>query len=289
MNLILLIVSIVRDISFGLIFTKDNIFNYFNPNVYEFRSCNKVSMYSRYDTLISHRPWQDNSKGLYCFFNGLNSHPCIFKRQIELVPEEYDVYAPHIPARQPLLTVSEPILEMIKTYTTQFPNNPICLMGLSNGARITLWVEIQLRTISPDTRIFISSLAGPLRGTYNMNRLKWIYDTLNVHNSFLKYLLPYYHPKLMEELVWDSSLSKELLENLLVNHNHTRVYHFYASTEDLVVPEVKSAVPFTLSVLDKANFGVNCEFYTHIVHGEGHNSILSRVCERQMKDINEWM
>ncbi len=286
MYLILVIKALFRDLIFGLIFFKDKLVDYLDTD-HDLGYPRALREAVGSDTLTNHRPWTNKSKGLYCFFNGLNSHPRVFKRQISMVPKGYDIYAPLIPARQPLLTVSEPILEIIKTYTAQYPNNPITLFGLSNGTRISLWVEIQLRTVFPTNPVSVSNIAGVHRGTKNMNLLKKIYDTLNVHNNLLRYIFPYYHPKLMEELVWDSDLSKELMKALYARHSHVRSYSFFGSDHDVTIPEIESSIP--ISIRDTMGNKLSGDIYLHPVVGEGHNSIVSCVYEHQMLSCNDWM
>ncbi len=92
----------------------------------------------------------------------------------------------------------------------------------------------------------------------------------------------YFYPEaIRRELKYDSPTARELLDRVrapLPKGCAPRNYEFYASTDDLAVPDLDSSLPR----LDKGESTV-------VVHGENHDSIISAVAEKQIRSCHDWM
>lgn len=219
--------------------------------------------------------WKENSRGLFVFVHGLRSDPAAWHVQLALLEskEDYDIFAPVIQDRG-LCSLDEaagPLLQPILDYTQKHLSKPICLLGTSNGGRIVSWLEVQCRAAAPETPIKVSIVAGVLFGSKQMDRL----DRWGV-SSFL------YPENLKKELKFGSEKAQELLESIDAPQSENcadRSYEFFATTEDLLVPEFKSSIPELKTV----------NYSGHIIHGESHGSIVSAVARQQIDECITWM
>jgi hypothetical protein len=217
--------------------------------------------------------WKEKSEGLYVFVHGLNGHPSIWNSHLSELEEHanIDTFVPYVPhgGKCTLEEAAHPLLPNILDYIQKHPDRPICLIGVSNGSRIVTWLETELREQAKGTAIKVSTIAGVHFGTTVVNQLE--------EYGVASYLLS---PAVREELQYGSQKATTLLKKI-VKECHTdkiRSYDFFAATEDLYVPCLNSSLP-RLDLGEKH----------YVVHGYGHNSIVSGVCEQQMQICKEWM
>ena len=108
--------------------------------------------------------WKENSQGLMVMLHGLNNRPLHWYKQIQLIKEksEIDTYAPVIKNRGAcaLSEAAPPVLEVILDYSRKHSGKPICLLGVSNGARLTTWIETELRKRARFTPVKVSNISG---------------------------------------------------------------------------------------------------------------------------------
>jgi hypothetical protein len=218
--------------------------------------------------------WKKDSEGLICLFHGLRSDPATWYKQIALIKKQnnkIDIFAPKINKKGlcPLEDASTPILPTLLDFANKYPKKPICLIGVSNGSRIAMWLENKLRTLSNQTPVKVSTIAGVHFGSSRMNLLEK-----------LKLAKLFYPEVLIEELKYGSKTSEELLNQVRkpLPKNCVRSYEFFASTEDSQVPELDSSLP----ILDKGE-------EHHVIHGETHNSIVSAVAKKQISSCLSWI
>ncbi len=218
--------------------------------------------------------WNKDSQGLIIFIHGLHSDPSTWFQQALLLSKntKVDSYAPIVPKRGvcSLDEATKPLLPKIIDYTKKNPGKPVCLLGASNGGRIALSLESKLRYSTPRTPVKISSIAGVHFGSSRVNRLEkhWI----------LKWFCP---GKVKQELKFGSTRAERLLEQVkkeLPKNCAPRSYDFYATREDLLIPDLSSTLP-ELGKGEKA----------HIINGVGHSSIVAAVAREQMDSCFQWI
>ena len=217
--------------------------------------------------------WNPKSQGLFVLVHGLRNDPAAWYSQLSLLSShrEIDVFAPVITKRGlcSLDQATNPLLPVLNDYVKKHPTNPICLLGTSNGGRIITKLEIELRHISPSNPVRVSSVAGAHYGSSRMNLL----NQLGLAKWF-------YRNELRQELRYSSDKAKELLTHIkspLKPNCAQRSYEFYATTEDISIPDLDSTLP-------NLGIGEQC----HMLHGVGHSSIVSAVAERQISSCLEW-
>lgn len=122
-----------------------------------------------YDSLTLEKKWKDSSKGLCVFIHGMNAHPSVWDAHLEQLEdhEAIDTLTPFVPEKgqTTLKEAAGPIIEKIKDYAEKNPGKPIYLSGHSNGGRICLYIEQQLRKMEPPPSVKMSLIATPLLGT----------------------------------------------------------------------------------------------------------------------------
>lgn len=211
--------------------------------------------------------WGKESEGLIVLLHGLFNDPAAWYTQLAILKkhQRVDVFAPIVPKRGicSLVQAAEPILPTLIDYAKTHPGRPICLLGVSNGSRIAMWLEVQLREKAPQSPVFVSTIAGIHFGSSRIDLL----DNWGIARSIC--------PKeLREELKYGSVKARQILEEVktpLPPECAPRRYEFYATTEDLSIPEMNSSLP---------KLGKGEEF--HVFHGESHESIVARVAEQQI-------
>lgn len=218
--------------------------------------------------------WNADSRGLMVFVHGLRNDPAAWFSQLSHMEDStsIDIYAPVVPKRGlcSLEEAATPLLPKIQSYIEANPGKPICLLGTSNGGRIVTWLETELRQISPETPVKVSSVAGVHLGSSRMD----LFDSMGLAKFF-------YPNDLRVELKLGSIKANQLLDRIkapLPPNCAPRSYEFYASREDLTIPDLSSTLP-------ELNIGEQC----HIVHGVGHSSIVSAVAKRQMDSCLKWI
>lgn len=218
--------------------------------------------------------WKERSDGLMVFLHGLFYDPSVWYAQLALLKNspEIDIFAPVIPKRGvcSLEEAAEPLLIPILQYVKKHPKAPICLAGISNGGRIAMWIETQLRPLAPEVPVFVSTIAGIHFGSTTVN----LVDDWGIAQTIC--------PKaLTEELRYASPKARALLEKIkktLPPGCAPRGYEFYASTEDLSIPELGSALPA---------LGKGEKYY--VLHGESHESIVRAVAKHQVASCLHWI
>ncbi len=218
--------------------------------------------------------WKAKSQALFVLVHGLRSHPAAWDSQLSILKNypKMDVFAPVVPQKGmcSLEEATKPILPILLDYAQKNPGNPICLLGVSNGTRVITWLETELREKAPKTPVKVSAISGVLFGSSRMNLLNRLG------------LAKYFYPKaLQSELVYGSSKAKELLNRLrapLPENTAPRQFEFYATTEDLSVPDLESSLP-------KLYKG---EIF-HVLHGHSHDSIVTAVAKQQIASCMSWI
>ena len=220
--------------------------------------------------------WKKDSEGLCVFLHGLYGHPSVWQKQLahlENASDKIDQFAPFLPHKGAcsLEEASAPVLNTLLHYIERNPNKPICLIGMSNGSRTSSWLEVQLRKLSPETSVKVSNIAGIHFGSPMMN----ILNRFGVSRFF-------YPQDVRKELAYGSltarSLLAEVLEPMPEGSTGVRDYDFYASTEDLIVPNLGSSLPF----LNKGE-------RHYVVHGHSHDSIIKAVAQHQINSCVRWI
>lgn len=220
------------------------------------------------------RQWNKESRGLCVLLHGLRSHPVAWDPQISLLRKEpsVEIFAPCVPHKGmcSLEDAAAPILSPIIDYATKNPKKPICILGISNGSRLAMWLEIQLRKQVPTTPVKVSTIAGVHFGSSRMQLLKQV--------GVAEYFYP---PVLMSELSFGSAKAKQLLQEVLAplpEQVAPRDYEFYATATDMLVPDLGSSLP-------RLNKGEKI----HILHGHSHDSIVAAVARQQIDSCVEWI
>jgi hypothetical protein len=217
--------------------------------------------------------WKKGNRGLYVAIHGLNGRPNIWHHQLAILQKhqsDFEIRVPYVPQKGNcfLDMAVAPIEAMVRDYINQHPGQPVCLMGVSNGARIALELEVRLR--NTNAPIKISSVAGALFGTMQINLL---------HMLGLATFL--YKPVLVNEMFYLSHTSFRLFNRVAeaLPQNAERAYEFYASPDDFQIKPYTGSLP-VLSGKDVKYF---------LVPGENHNSIVARVCSIQIQSCINWM
>lgn len=217
--------------------------------------------------------WKAENKGLYVAIHGLSGHPNIWRHQLAALRNkqpDFEIRLPYVLKRGncSLKKAVEPIEDMIRDYITQHPGQPVCLMGVSNGARIAAELEVRLR----DTKapIKVSSVAGALSGTKQMGLMKTIGLATMVYDTTL-----------VNEMLYQSPTANSLLSRMrgILEKGVERAYDFYASPNDFQIKPYTGSLP----VLREKNVRY------FLVPGESHNSIVSRVSTIQVEHCIDWM
>ncbi len=218
--------------------------------------------------------WKINSRGLYVFIHGLRLHPAVWMDHLDKLADEkdpVDVLVPYVfkGGECSLEVASESILAGILDYIKAHPGRPVCIIGLSNGGRIGLWLECHLRKLAPDVCVKISSISGVFFGTRTVDRLK---------RSFLtRWMVGC--DAVCEEMSFGSATARALLDLAKAPFAPgKRDYEFYACTEDIELSNLCTALP----MLNKG------ERY-YVVQGKGHHSILPVIYKQQMDGCRQWI
>lgn len=218
--------------------------------------------------------WKPDSQGLVVLLHGLRNAPAAWYSQLGILKQhkQIDVFAPTVPKRG-LCSLEEaaiPILPTLLDYIEKNPGKPLCILGVSNGSRIATWLEVQLRSSAFQTPVMVSTIAGVHFGSRQMNLL----EKLRLAKLF-------YPDSLRKELAYGSDKARELLGRLsapLPVGCAPRNYEFFATTEDISVPDLDSSLPC-----------INQGESSYIVHGHSHDSIVSAVAEQQIASCVRWM
>ena len=219
--------------------------------------------------------WTQDNRGLFVVIHGLYGTPQVdaflYGGQVEkAVFYTYEVRAPFVPdvGNCPLEKAAAPILSMVRDYIEKNPGKPVHLIGHSNGGRIAAYVETQLRDVAVDIRV--TAVAGVFFGTSHMTQL----STVGMVPSFLD-------KTIVEDFQEGSQASIELITHMKEPITKgTRSYEFYASANDLHIPNFSSCFPLV-------NQDSSPEY--HLVTGQDHASLLSAVSPEVIKNSRQWM
>jgi pimeloyl-ACP methyl ester carboxylesterase len=242
----------------------------------------RYSLSVRYHRLFLSNPqscgrkieWKSDSQGLVVLLHGLRNAPAAWYSQLGILQQHrrIDVFAPTVPKRGmcSLEEAAAPILATLLDYIQNNPGKPLSVLGVSNGSRIATWLEVKLRDRASQTPVMVSTIAGVHFGSRQMNLL----EKLRLAKWF-------YPDSLREELKYGSDKAKELLSQLsspLPVDCAARNYEFFASTEDISVPDLDSSLPT-----------INKGERSYIVHGHSHDSIVTAVAKQQIASCVRWM
>jgi len=218
--------------------------------------------------------WRPQSEGLVVLIHGLNNSSSSWYSQLSLLSlyTTIDVLAPEV-FKRGMCSLEEavnPLLPTLLDYSQKNPGKPICLIGTSNGGRIAARLETKLRQESPQTPVKVSNIAGVHFGSRRMNLLeKW-----GISGWF-------YPNALRQELQYGSAKAQELLNQIndpLPANCRQRTYEFFATTEDLTIPDLDSSLPH-----------INHDKIYHVCHGESHSSIVTAVAQIQIESCWKWI
>ncbi|MBJ7449086.1 MAG: hypothetical protein JHC93_01855 [Parachlamydiales bacterium] len=216
--------------------------------------------------------WKPDNKGLYVFVTGLLGHPIwADKHRLQLRKDQPDMEV-RIPfvyqgGNCSLADAATPISDMVNDYIEKFPGNPICLIGTSNGGRISL--EVERRARGKGAAIRVSAASGIFFGSTVIDRLKKIKP--------VRFLLK---PILLEELSTGSETAKALIKAVkqpLVGKDK-RSYEFFAAKHDNCIPNFDSCFP---------KIGENPQYI--LKHNETHMSIMDAARQEQLANARPWM
>lgn len=252
--------SLVKELHYAVTMVKEQFFD---------------SQKTCYETCEKKKEWTKESQGCVVFLTGLNGHPSIWKKHLEHLKgvNEIDRFVPYVPENGEceLDQAAEPIYKVVLDYTHKHPGKKLCLIGVSNGARIATYIETKLRQSAPDSPVKVSTIAGAHFGSRWANYLQ-ILNALQIAHCC---------PTLFNELGFASDKAKELLDEVQkpLAPNVKRSYQFYATTEDLIISDLASSIPKIGAIANGSK----------IYHGEGHNSIVEHVADEQMKDALQFL
>lgn len=253
------VLSFIREIFYGL------------SSVY-----NRIFQTDSYNLCGQNTNWKKDSIGLCVLIHGLRGHPSIWRSQKQLLKShtKIDTFVPFVPKKGDcsLEEAARPILSTILDYIAKHPGKPICLIGVSNGSRLSTWIETELRQRDPRVSVKVSTIAGVHLGSSVINRL----ESFGIAGCFLK-------PVIRRELAYNSEKAKELLSRVKAYWPSgfgvgERAYEFYASMDDCQVPDLDSSLPI-----------INKGEQFHVVSGQGHNSIVAAVAKEQIASCVNWI
>lgn len=221
----------------------------------------------------SYNNWKEGNKGLYLGIHGIDGHPKVWRNQTDTLKEQY----PNFEIRLPYVTKTgnctldeavDPIEAMVRDYIKKHPRQPVCLMGISNGARIALELDVRLRDTT--TPIFVSSVAGAFSGTTQI-------DILHTFGLATKM----YGNDFVNDMHYQSDSAKSLINRVRkgLPEKVERAYDFYAAPDDFAIKPYTASLP----VLKEK------EVNYFVVPGKNHNSILPAVSTMQVQRCMDWM
>lgn len=221
--------------------------------------------YNKYTTIQRDQFEWKNNKGLILLIHGLFGHPSHWLSHIEEIQNnsnEFLIKAPLVFKRGncSLEAAAKPILELVQDYLDDNPGKPICILSASNGARISNYIDINLRNYPVD--LIISTIAGAHLGSTKMNLINQIPIVRSLFDE-----------RLRGELSYQSQLTQIMVEEMKKKiEQGSRKYSFFATREDCLVTPFTSSLP----QLDHKE-----KFF--LLQGEGHGSIPNRVKKTQIQ------
>ena len=221
--------------------------------------------------------WNADSKALVVGAYGTKSRPSAFLEQHSLLAAHpnIDVFIPRVPhgGACSLEDAAQPILDHVLDYILYHPSNPVCFIGASNGGRLNMWMETELRVRHPGTPVMVSNIAGAHLGTSRMNLLR----SLGIADWWFPSVF-------VDELSLNSEKAQWLLRRVrqaLPEGCAPRKYDFAATVDDLIVPNLESSIPDIGDHLQVAN--------PIVVSGHSHDSLIAAVAEQQVRRVVAWI
>jgi pimeloyl-ACP methyl ester carboxylesterase len=110
-------------------------------------------------------PWRDGkSRLLIVMIPGLNSSPLAFSNYFTEKDPGVSCFTPHIYKKGycPVKEAAAPLIKPVQSYADQYPDNPIVIIGHSQGAKIGARLERKLKA----KKIHFISIAGPHGGSW---------------------------------------------------------------------------------------------------------------------------
>ncbi len=227
-------------------------------------------------------PWnrlkEKENGGLCLFIHGLRGIPHDWHEYlVEMKRRHPDVYclAPYVllEGNCSLKEAAAPLLRLVQDYARKNPGKPIILIGTSNGGRIAMYLETQLRVEDLEYRqLTVVSLAGVHYGT-----------------QFIDYLASWkllwagqLDQEIAKDFSWKSETARQCLEawsakQALWHEHGIHVRHlFCATTEDGQVYPQSCSLP-------QAPPGSSCDYRIYVA--ENHLSIVPAACH----DVMNWI
>ncbi|MCB1081538.1 MAG: hypothetical protein KDK63_00180 [Chlamydiia bacterium] len=201
----------------------------------------------------------NNSIRLYVFVHGLRGHPShwnTYSKAIAAKDSQADVmqvYVPHS-GNCSCREATDAIFQKIQAYVEDRSDRKVALIGTSRGGPLVLDLADQIHTQSPNTKVFVATIAGANHGSRFMNWINKIPLINRMHDETLR-----------AELEYNETTRYKLQEG-----NASKEYHAYTAVDD------RTVVPFTSSLLHSTAKNV----HNYVVRGgEGHISIVDHVQE----------
>lgn len=220
-------------------------------------------------TYEKEQPWtKAPSSRLIVLIHGLNSSPLCWSKYIQELSKgesSTSYFAPYVYKKGycKVKEAARPIFKVIQDYVKQYPDNPIFLIGHSNGARIAQYIEAKLEA----KNIHFISIAGPHFGSKLINwmeRLRlnsWIGISESMTNE-LKYNGEWVNKKLNQWQAESTIKADRIVKRI-----------FYASADDLRVFPNNTSFPKL----------PNSAYY--LISGESHITIIDAISEMVLNEI----
>jgi|GEM_PF-2552082 len=222
------------------------------------------------------------NEGLIVFIHGLNDTVKtgneVYRKEIERLAEgRYEILVPKVYKKGncSLEKAAVPILREVENYIKENPGKPVQLIGHSNGGRIAAYIETKLRNKDVDIRV--TGIAGIFLGSdlVTLSHTAGVVDFLN--STGLTRL--FFDPTLLKELKSNSITSLVLINDMRKKiTNGSREYTFYATSNDLAIPNYTSCLP----VINQGEEHILLSGYDHI-------GIQKAVCKEEIEKVLRFM
>jgi hypothetical protein len=230
------------------------------------------------DTILE----RGKNEGLCTFLHGLGGHPRCFTYQRELLESSLpnvSILHPHIPNKGDcsLDIAAAFTLENIRKWLAISGNEtkPISLLATSNGTRLSTYIIGELRKEGYKNPIKLSSIAGVFEGTLLIS--KRTPTTTVWQKAWNIGVRTLYSQPIVDNLGYDSDLSRALLETLRSENTAPSSIDLYGTIADTKVLPHSSSFPNNL---------INARYF--LLDTEGHSSITNAVAEHQIAQTSEF-
>jgi len=207
--------------------------------------------------------------------HGLNSNPSQFEKIINELPKDFaetEIFIPRVlqKGNAKLDEMVTPIFDEIAKWANTPGEKELVLVGISNGGRISQAIEAEMAITESwgnITKFRFISIVGACRGSSLVNLAKKVGLSTWVMSK-----------NISEEMATDSERIKRLNLEWVngLSKGPAREYIFIASPHDWQVTNYDS----TLMAIDSSLMGADRHSARYaIVHGHGHNSIVTAVAK----------